>query len=453
MAISSNENVLNILKVFYRDRVESLIERDSPVTKMFKKIPVEGKEAHFPAIAGRGAATCPDATKATLAAVSSSTKNVEFKVTPGKLFSVYTVDADEINASKTMSGAYMHIAANKFYGSTAGLRQQMGAAFYGDGTGAIAYAPAATISTTGTEIELPEYATCKFDADSVLNVYDSTGSLKEVLTVTAVDDGKVTVKGQNGATLVDTDIICLDKGAATFPMGLDGWLPVKGYRTGTDWSSYINTEFMGVNRSLAPSRLAGQFYNGNNETEAKKQTKSYAVKQLLSKVRRAGSKADLLVLNDVDWLEMSAEIESNNTFFTQTSTKQAKSASIGIKDMSAAFSTNFIENIVDDPYCPKGKFYILEKDSVELWTYTNSKIIDNGVIGNNPGAAEVTDDDGKAENPYQLNIDDFITIQPGAVAVTGPVSNITLRISGSYVVLNPAHCGVGIFYGAKPIGV
>lgn len=96
MAISNDQNVLNVLKVFYKDKVESLIERDSPVAKMFKKIRVEGKEARFSAIAGRGSATSADATVATAAAANGGSKNEEFKVTPGQVFSVYTVNAKEL---------------------------------------------------------------------------------------------------------------------------------------------------------------------------------------------------------------------------------------------------------------------------------------------------------------------------------------------------------------------
>lgn len=457
MAISNDVNVLNVLKVFYKDNVESLIERDSPVAKMFKKIRIEGKEARFPAIAGRGAATCADAQVATNAAASSSTKNVEFKVTPGKVFSVYTINADEITASKTSKGAYMHIAANKLYGSTGGLRQQMGAALYGNGKGDICYATTdALTANTDADIVLPYDAIVKFDVDSVLNIYDvSAGSVACKLTVKAINDNVVTVTPSATFTPASNDVIRLETGAAVLPMGLDGWLPVVGKRTGSAWTTYIGTDFMGVNRSAASSRLAGQFYDGTAETAPAKQTKSYALKQLLAKVRRAGSKADLLILNDVDWLELSAEIEATNTYFTQTSTKAAKQASVGIKDMSAAFSTNFIENIVDDPYCPKGKFYILDSSAVELWSYTNPAKLDNGIVANNPGVQDPMEmnNDGKENSPYQLNIDDYLTIQPGAVAVDGPSSNVTLRFTGSYVVLNPAHCGVGIFYGANPIGI
>lgn len=457
MAISTNESVLNALKIYYKDGVESLIERDSPVAKMFKKIRIEGKEARFPAIAGRGAATCADAQVATAAAASSSTKNVEFKVTPGKVFSVYTINADEILASKTNKGAYMHIAANKLYGSTGGLRQQMGAAFYGDGKGTIALAPTTALNANQeAHLTLPYDAIVKFDVDSVLNVYDVSASANACkLTVKAINDNVVTVMPSQTFTPAAEDLIRLETGAAELPMGLDGWLPVKGKRSGWAWTNYIGTEFMGVNRSTAASRLAGQFYDGTKETVAEKQKKSYALKQLLAKVRRAGSKADLLILNDEDWLEVSAEIEATNTYFTQTSTKTAKQASIGIKDMSAAFSTNFIENIIDDPYCPKGKFYILESSAVELWSYTNPAKLDNGIAGNNPGVEDPMNmnGDSKDNSPYQLNIDDYLTIQPGAVAVDGPSSNVTLRFTGSYVVLNPAHCGVGIFYGANPVGV
>lgn len=457
MAISNDQNVLNVLKVFYKDKVESLIERDSPVAKMFKKIRVEGKEARFSAIAGRGSATSADATVATAAAANGGSKNEEFKVTPGQVFSVYTVNAKEIKASASNKGAYMHMAANKLYGSTAALRQQMGAAFYGDSFGSLCFAPTTALTAnTAVNITLPLDATIKFEDESKLLIRNGyNGTVKATLTVNSVNDNVVNVTSDTTVTPVATDVVALNIGGAELPMGLEGWLPVRGKRTGAAWNTVINAPFMGVTRNKNPSRLAGQFYDGTAETVAAKQTKQYAVKQLLAKVRRAGSKADLLILNDEDWLELSAEIDSTNTYFTQTSTKSAKQASIGMKDMSAAFSTNFIENIIDDPYCPKGKFYILEAQAVELWSYTNPDKLDNGVAGNNPGVQDPMEmnGDGKENDAYNLLIDDYLTIQPGAVTVDGPCSNITLQFVGSYVVTSPAHCGVGIFYGANPIGV
>ena len=155
-------------------------------------------------------------------------------------------------------------------------------------------------------------------------------------------------------------------------------------------------------------------------------------------------------MNDEDFQALAAEIESTNTYFTATSTKEAKKASVGIKEVSASFSTNYIENIYDDPYCPKGRFYVLDKDSVEFWSYTNADFVDNGIVGNNPGKEDVMDfdNDAHANDPSKLIIDDYINVQPGSGSDDGPDVLVTLQLFGSFVVINPANCAVGLFYAA-----
>ena len=101
--------------------------------------------------------------------------------------------------------------------------------------------------------------------------------------------------------------------------------------------------------------LAGSFQNSIGTTD----TKSDSVQKLLRKVRRYGSKADFIIMNDADWLAMAAEIQSTNTYFTQTSTASRRKANVGLNKLTAGFSTNYIDVIYDDPYCPKGKFYVL----------------------------------------------------------------------------------------------
>jgi hypothetical protein len=162
----------------------------------------------------------------------------------------------------------------------------------------------------------------------------------------------------------------------------------------------------------------------------------------------------MIVLNDEDWLTVSNEIQSTNTYFTQTSTKAKRSAAVGFASYSAAFSTNFIDNVIDDPYCPAGKFYILDKDTLEYFSYTNSEAIKDGVADNEPGKQdpETFDNKGKEDEAYKLNVDDYITIQPGSKTRRGPSTEVSLQFLGSLVVLNPSVNGVGLFYNADGYG-
>ena len=447
MAIATD--IKNILKVWYKDGVENLLFRESPVLKAIGKTRVEGKQQNFAALYGAGGAVSGKFTQAKTKA-AEVVKNAEFQVTPGQLFSCYSMNAKEVQASLSKRGAYMKVAGNKLFAATSALRRTLAAAFYGNGYGVIGKFPSSyTITSAGTQVTFTDGSIpAALDVGSVVEFksnYTSADASATVGEVTAIEDYKVTFKTTGAASAAVTSATYIQlhgsvdaSGNPLLPMGLDGWLP-------TDRTN-IATSFFGVNRSVSPDRLAGVLVN-DSALSATSNTKAATLKKAILRVRRHGSKADLIVMNDEDFLAFANEIESTNTYFTATSTKESKKASVGFKDISASFSTNYIENIIDDPYCPKGKFYVLDKDSVEFWSYTNTEFIDNGVAGNNPGKQDVLDmdNDGHATDPQKLIIDDYITISEGSDSDDGASVLVTMNLFGSFVVLNPANAAVGLF--------
>ena len=447
MAISASASILAMLKVFYKDGVENLMFRNSPVLKKIKKERVEGKTQNFSAMYGRGGAVGGDFTKARTAAATVS-KAVEFAVEPGQLFSVYDMNSKEVQASQTKRGAYMKIAGAKMFAASESFRKTLAAALYGTGYGEIAMAPAESFTvSTPIDITLPDYAIMAIDIDSKIDVKATlnAGTPKVTLTVNSINGNTVNVTPSATVASLATDYLCLsgsnDGASPLLPVGLAGWLPTK--RTS------MSTSFFGVDRTIAPDRLAGAFYDGSAINEKKYE----AVQKLLQRCRRQGSQADLIIMNDEDFLAFSNEIATDNTYFTQTSTKAKREANVGFDKFSASFSTNYIENIVDDPYCPKGRFYILDSEYVALWSYTNTDKVNDSVEGNNPGKQDPMemDGEGKTETPYGLIIDDYLNIQPGEATINGPALEVTLQMFGSFVVTNPSVCGVGLFYGATGI--
>lgn len=461
MAISTNDNIKALLKVYYKDGVENLMFRNSPLLKKLQKNRIEGKTYNFSAMYGRGGAVAGDFTKARNLAASVS-KNVEFAVEPGQLFSVYTMNAKEVQASVTRRGAYMKVAGAKMFAASEGFRKTLAASLYGRGYGELCFAPASVSFTqdTAADITLPMDAIMKIDVGSELVIKTSVAgdstSIKATLTVNAITGTSVNVTPSATYETAATDVICLAgsmdaSGAPLLPVGLGGWLPAVGSRTGLNWQTYINTKFYNVERKAAPDRLAGAFY-AEASSAAKK---TDAVEALLMQVRRQGSLADMIVMNDEDWLAMSAEIATSNTYFTQTSTKESKKAAIGFDSFAASFSTNYVENIIDDPYCPKGEFFILDSTAVEFDTLTNTDKVEDGVAGNNPGKPDPMSDEnnGHEADPYKLIIDDYINVQAGEADVNGPCSEVTLMLFGTFAVTNPSNCGHGLFYGANPVSI
>lgn len=461
MAISTNDNIKALLKVYYKDGVENLMFRNSPLLKKLQKNRIEGKTYNFSAMYGRGGAVAGDFTKARNLAASVS-KNVEFAVEPGQLFSVYTMNAKEVQASVTRRGAYMKVAGAKMFAASEGFRKTLAASLYGRGYGELCFAPASVSFTqdTAADITLPMDAIMKIDVGSELVIKTSVAgdstSIKATLTVNAITGTIVNVTPSATYETAATDVICLAgsmdaSGAPLLPVGLGGWLPAVGSRTGLNWQTYINSKFFNVERKAAPDRLAGAFYAEASSTAKK----ANAVEALLMQVRRQGSLADMIVMNDEDWLAMSAEIATSNTYFTQTSTKESKKAAIGFDSFAASFSTNYVENIIDDPYCPKGEFFILDSTAVEFDTLTNTDKVDDGVAGNNPGKPDPMSDEnnGHEADPYKLIIDDYINVQAGEADVNGPCSEVTLMLFGTFAVTNPSNCGHGLFYGANPVSI
>ena len=456
MAISTDQNILSLLKVYYKDGVENLMFRNDPVLKELNKTRIEGKTYDFSAMYGRGGACSADYTVAKKVA-AQNTKNAEFSVTPGQLFSACSFNQKEILASKTKPGAFMKVAGAKFFAASEAFRKQLAASLYGRGYGELAKANYAGAVTSGTAfvLTLPTHAVMAIDIDSQLVVKAKVDdvAVKTKLTVTAIDDanGKVTVVPSTSVTIANSDIIAFDgsvdaSGNPLLPMGLAGWLPTIGKRTGTAWNNYVKTKFSTVNRSVAPSRLAGAFVDGTGDAK-----KSDTLMKLIQQARRQGSNADLIVLNDDDWRDITKEIQNTNMYLSDTKTTTKRQLNVGLDKFSVSFSTNFIDSVVDTPYCPKGTFYVLDKGVIELATYTNTEKVADGVPGNEPGKPDPTQESFDGENAYALNVSDYISVQPGADSVDGPSSVVSLALFGSIVVTNPSNCGVGLFADAETL--
>ena len=460
MAISADQSILSLLKVYYKDGVENLMFRNDPVLKALSKEKIEGKTYNFSAMYGRGGAVSANYTIAKKVA-ANNTKAAEFAVEPGQLFSVCSFNQKEVLASKTRAGAFMKVAGAKFFAATEAFRKQMAAALYGRGYGELCYSNYSTAITESTpfNLTLPSHAVMAIDIDSqlVLKATVESAVVKAHLTVTNIDDanGVVTVVSDaNVSAPLTTDVICFDgsmdaNGNPLLPVGLGAWLPTIGKRTGSGWTDYIKKRFYGVDRSVAPSRLAGAFVDGTGDAK-----KIDTIIKLLKQARRQGSAADMIVMNDNDWAAVSKEIEATNTYMSITNNgngKNKKDASIGYSELTASFSTNFFDNVIDTPYCPEGVFFVLDKNAIEIAAYTNPSKLEDGVPANEPGKADpMTEDGADVENrPYQLIAEDYLSIQPGQDTVDGPSSVVSLSFFGSIAVTNPSVCGAGLFAGAK----
>lgn len=462
MALNVNDAIKAILKTWYKDGVENLLFRNSPVVKKIKKTRVEGKEQAFSALYSSGGAVGANYTKAKARAAVTS-RNVEFKVTPGQLFSCYSMNQQEVQASLSKKGAYMKVAGNKMFAANESLRKMLAGAFYGNGhglVGSFATTSAVTWANNATQtITVQGSCAIKLAVGMGIAFTSAVGTASAtvgIAEVTAINGNDVTFTNLSGSNIslaaTTTYYLCYEGSTDSsnnplLPVGLAGWLPYVAKRTTSAWTTYIGTTFFGVNRSVNVEALAGNFY-----TPTASETKDKTVEELIRRCRRYGSQADMIVMNDVDWKEVAQATSLTNAYVTNYGDKKVKQTK-GTSNMMFGFSTSWIENVYDDPYCPEGLFYVLDMDTIELWTYTNvDKFEDDGVAGNEPGKPEIPDVDGDEKHEMGLIFDDILNVQPGSGSDNGPDVLVSLSVYGSFVCLNPSVNGVGIFYNQTPLG-
>ena len=232
MAISTDAAILNILKVYYKDKVGNLLFRNSPVVKEIKKERVEGKEQAFASIYSRGGAVSADATVAA-AKAASNVRNAEWKVTPGQLFSMFSYNAKEVQASLSKKGAYMKVAGNKAFAAAEAFRKTLAAAFYGRGYGEIGILPAAAAGTHAAQFTIAGLADdtiMKIDVGSTI-AFKSTVAGAEIGTanVDAIAGNDITVTPAASVTLAGGEIIAIAGVVILLVTQCSQWVSMVGF--------------------------------------------------------------------------------------------------------------------------------------------------------------------------------------------------------------------------------
>lgn len=455
MAVTSDTGLLTVFKEWYTDKeMESVLWRASPVLREIKKNRVGGKSYNFAANYGSGGACAGDATVAASNAASGTSKSAQFAVTPGQLFSIFNVGAQEVLASENIRGAFVPVPVVKMYDGTAAFRRLFATALYGMGFGEIGQVGAnAGLVTQGASntIDFVQFSTVvKLDIGSqfiVTNGATPGSSLRTlVCTVTAINGTSVTFTAASGSneTWAATDWICIYGCRASstplLPVGLAGWLPTVAGRSGGTWTTYIGTSFYGVDRSVFPDRLAGNYIardTGGSEKYVD------CIVRAVKAVRNAGGNPQWLVINPDDYAKVISEVNGQTTYFQQTDMGKAKGktneALRGLSDMKYMFSTSWVDKVYDDPFCPRLTAYIIDEETIEFAMLTNGDTpVNDGIVANNPGVQPVNGvSTPDMKNTYAFIFDDYVTIQPGSLASSGPVLQVILQLYGSFALRAP----------------
>lgn len=439
MAISTDNSILSMLKVYYaKAGLGNLLYRNDPLLKRLgdKAERIEGKVQPFSALYSRGGAVSADATVAVnLASTTAQAK--EFQVTPGQLFSSCIYTNKEVLASKTKAGAYVPVATAKMFAALESFRKTLAIALYGSGHGDLftigSDFAAMTIGTDVTQT-WPVNAIYGVDPGSVVvyktNIDDPDTSAIAEGSVKSVNPaaGTVVITPTKAGTPLAGSFVCIkgctdDEGNPLLPVGLGGWLT--GNVSATD-------NFFGVNRSVAPERLAGVNYVAQSG-----ESKYLSIEKAMLNVQAYGSQADVIVMNPNDALELQQEVEAKTYFTKPEGGRGRPRAEVGYDGMGISIIGSFLENVITSPYCPKGKAYILDTETVKLWVYSNADRI-NDKQGDFDTVNEVQDGGEGVENrPYQLLVDDLFTLNPSAITQDGAGTLVLVNFLGEFVVTEP----------------
>jgi hypothetical protein len=174
-------------------------------------------------------------------------------------------------------------------------------------------------------------------------------------------------------------------------------------------------------------------------------------------------------MNDNDYMNIQVELQSYRNFWQSVGISpdrlpkreeggEGPTYIYGVNALKWAFSSSYIQEVYDDPYCPQGKFYVLDIDgdsdratageggAIEFAGLSNpDAVIPDHIIDNNPGRAPVEGVTDASENPYQLLIDNYLSVQPAARQSSGPAAEIDMSLFGNYALHSPGSNGVGLF--------
>lgn len=445
--VSNESGILAMLKTYYaKAGLGDLLYRNDPLLKTLgnKAERVEGKVNPFSALYSRGGAVSANATVAVELAASAGQAK-EFQVTPGQLFSSCIYTNKEVLASRTKAGAYVPVATAKMFAALESFRKTLAVALYGTGHGELFQLTSDfSAMVVGTDIvqTWPVHAIYGVDPQSAVvfktNINDPDSSAVAAGTVKSVNpaSGTVTITPTKAGTPLTGAYVCLkgctnDEGNPLLPVGLAGWI------TGNVGAS---DNFFGVNRSVAPERLAGVNY-----VAPAGEAKYVSIEKAMINIQAYGSAMDAIVMNPFDTFDLQQEIEAKTYLTKPEGGLDRPKANIGYDGFGISIAGSFADRIITSPYCPRGKAYILDTDTVKLWVYSNAGKIDDGV-GDYDTIKDVSETgENVSERPYQLLVDDLFTLNPAAITEDGAGTLVLVNFLGEFVVTEPCKNAVVTF--------
>lgn len=264
------------LKEHYNDqRVMNMVYKNNPLLALLPKYEdFGGRNYRLPLIYGNPQGRSADFTRAQTRGALTNSKIEDFVLTRVKNYSIATIDNETLEASKGNANAFMEAATIEIDGAIHSITRDFGIDFYRDGFGAkgvVGSVSSATLTLATTD----DVTNFEVGQELVISTANSSAALRALgssgngLIITGVNRSTGVLTFAYNVTDATNGIPSTTGGDYIFirgdrqdsssptrlkPSGIEAWIPA---------STPAATTFFSVDRTVDPTRLAGQRYDGS----------------------------------------------------------------------------------------------------------------------------------------------------------------------------------------------
>ena len=343
------------LKEHYKgDTVEDLVYKNRPLLALMPKYSkFGGRVMPIPVMNANPqnrSATFTSAQKtqasAPLAAKYQSAQIKSFLLQRSRDYSIARIDGETMDASKGDSNAFMAAATAEIDGAMSAISLSLAHALYRDGSGVICEVAANTANvislTAGTQEDIT-------GIEVGMALQDETGAKEALVIAVNRSDGEFTVTPISG-TIATSDKLLVIGDKDLKVSGLESWVPATAPTAGDN--------HFGVDRSVDPSRLAGQ-----------RQAFDTDIKTSLVKgatlCGREGGRPDVAFMAFSDFAELELDLGAKVQYTDSSGVGGASPARIGFKALEIHAPYGTIK-CIPDADCQPGVAWLLQMNTWSL---------------------------------------------------------------------------------------
>lgn len=269
-------------------------------------------------------------------------KGKKFTLTRAVKYGIGAINEEAAAAAGDDKGSFVRLVTSQMDSTIDELGHQLAIALYGAGSGSIGK----ILTVAGGVITLVQADDARnFSEGQVIQANPTeTGTLGNMRAgtgvVSAVDEDAGTVTYTGTITSVAISDFLYSKGNYDGDIkGLAAWLPLTAPSSGES--------FFGVDRSVAPQRLAGwRVTTTSNSIQDN-------MKKLAAKIRRAGGRPKHAFMSPMNWNALQNDLE------TRVDRTEGGEAKFGFDSLVMATPAGMIR-VYADPECPPDRGYILD---------------------------------------------------------------------------------------------